>query len=360
MSDVSIRNVYVDYLLSARGHISATDLSEVIDNEYSHDQISRMLYRAHIDDRKLYMQGKRFLKAIKAEGKKVLVVDDSIQAKPHSQVNGLVAYHYDHSEQCYIKGINFISALWADERYSIPLSMKVVVKELVWNNKKQQEVWKTIKTKNESFREMIQKLTRSGEVDYVLADSWYGSKENMELITRKCKTHFVLALKSNRLAARNLKDAEKGLYKPLEDLRLGKCAVKLYLKELDFPVLIVKKVFKNEDGSSGALYLACSDLQLSYGEIFTIYKRRWKVEEYHKSLKSNCSLAKCQASSHTAQQSHFYLAAFAFIQLEKAKVAKGKNHFGLIHDINILTTKYGLSAVKKHLHTTLTRVQNAA
>ena len=172
MSDVSIRNVYVDYLLSAKGHISATDLSEVIDNEYSHDQISRMLYRAHIDDRKLYMQGKRFLKAIKAEGKKVLVVDDSIQAKPHSQVNGLVAYHYDHSEQCCIKGINFISALWADERYSIPLSMKVVVKELVWNNKKQQEVWKTIKTKNESFREMIQKLTRSGGVDYVLADSW--------------------------------------------------------------------------------------------------------------------------------------------------------------------------------------------
>jgi len=61
------------------------------------------------------------------------------------------------------------------------------------------------------------------------------------------------------LAARNLKDAEKGLYKPLKDLRLGKCAMKLYLKELDFPVLIVKKVFKNEDGSSGTLYLACSD-----------------------------------------------------------------------------------------------------
>lgn len=220
MSNVAIRNVYVDYLLSAKGHISATDLSEVIDNEYSHDQISRMLYRAQIDDKKLYMKGKRFLKAFKAEGKKVLIVDDSIQAKPHSKVNGLVAWHYDHSEQCCIKGINFISALWADEHRSIPLSMKVVQKELVWSNKKHQEVWKTIKTKNEIFRDMVQKLARSGGVDYVLADSWYGSKENMQWVTNQCKTNFVIACKSNRVAARSLKDAEKGLYKPLEELRL--------------------------------------------------------------------------------------------------------------------------------------------
>ena len=106
-----------------------------------------------------------------------------------------------------------------------------------------------------------------------------------------------MALKSNRLAARSEKDAEKGLYKPLQNLKLGKCAVKLYLNELDFPVLVVKKVFKNEDGSSGTLYLACSDPELDYEGIFTLYKRRWKVEEYHKSLKSNCSLGKCQASS---------------------------------------------------------------
>jgi DDE superfamily endonuclease len=360
MGSVAVRNVYVDYLLSSNGSISATSLSEVLDNEYSHDQISRMLYKGEIQDKDLYKQGKRLIKALAPQGKKVLIFDDSIQHKPYSEVNGLIAYHYDHSEQRSVKGINFITALYSDEHSNIPLSMQLVKKELRWDEKKGKEVWKVNKTKNELFREMAARLTRSRQVDYVLADSWYASKENMTFIKEDCGTHFVMALKANRLASRNPKEAEKGLYKPLQELRLGKGAVKLYLKELDFPVLVVKKVFKNGDGSSGTLYLACSDLEMEYEQIFTLYKRRWRVEEYHKSLKSNCSLGKCQASSHSAQQSHFYLAAFAFLQLEKAKIAKGKNHFGLIRNINILTTKYALTEVKKQLHFTLTKLEKAA
>jgi hypothetical protein len=85
-----------------------------------------------------------------------------------------------------------------------------------------------------------------------------------------------------------------------------------------------------------------------------------RVEEFHKSLKSSCSSGKCRGSSHAAQQSHFYCAAFAFIRLEKAKIAKGKNHFGLIRDINLITTKYALAEVKKHLHFTLTNLKKAA
>ncbi len=359
MASVALRNVYVDYLLSTNGQISATDLSEVLDNQYSHDQISRMLYSGEIEDKALYQQGKRIQRVLSAQGKKVLIFDDSVQHKPYSGVNGLVAYHYDHSEERSVKGINFLSALWADEQRSVPLSMQMVEKELLWDDKKQKEVWKVIKTKNEIFREMVGRLTRSKAVDYVLADSWYASKENMEFVVQQCKTHFMVALKSNRLATRS-GEAEKGIYKPLEEMRLGKCAVKLYLKGLDFPVSVVKKVFKNEDGSSGTLYLATSDLELTYEQIFILYKRRWKVEQYHKSLKSNCSLGKCQASSHKAQKSHFYCAAFAFLKLEKAKMATGKNHFGLIRELNILTTKYGLKEVKKQLHITLTQLEKAA
>lgn len=123
-----IRNGYVDYLLNVPHHVSATDLSKVLDNQFSHDQISRMLYSGHTDDKKLYLTGKRFMKLLQSEGKKV-IIDDSIQPKPYSEINGMVAYHFDHSQHGYVKGINFISALWADEKHSIPLSMEVVKKE---------------------------------------------------------------------------------------------------------------------------------------------------------------------------------------------------------------------------------------
>jgi Transposase DDE domain len=161
-----------------------------------------------------------------------------------------------------VKGINFITALYSDEQCSVPLSRQLVKKELLWDEKNGKEGWKVSKTKNELFREMAARLTRSKQIDYVLADSWYASKENMTFIKEDGGTHFVMALKANRLAGRNPKEAKKGLYKPLQELRLGKCAVKLYLKGVDFPLLVVKKVFKNGEGSSGTSYLACSDLEL--------------------------------------------------------------------------------------------------
>jgi hypothetical protein len=62
MGRVAIRNGYVDYLLSTSGHISATDLSEVLQGCFSHDQISRMLCSGQIDDKTLYLKAKRLIK----------------------------------------------------------------------------------------------------------------------------------------------------------------------------------------------------------------------------------------------------------------------------------------------------------
>lgn len=350
MGRIAVRNLYVDYLLSGSSVISAVDLSVAVEERFSHDQVSRMLSSGAVNDKTLYQKGKDFIKGRAIEGVSTVSIDDSIAEKPYSEENGVVNWHYDHTKGCCVKGINFVSALWSDGEVNVAMSLQVVEKELVFNENKGAEQWKVKKSKNALFCEMVERLTRSRKVDYVLSDSWYSSKDNMKHVFEECETHFILALKSNRLVARGEKDAHKGNFISLEELRLGKRAVKLYLNGLDFPVVVVKKVFKNGDGSSGTLYLACSDLALEYEEILYLYKRRWKIEEYHKSLKSNCSLEKCQASSHTAQTSHFYCAALAYLLLEKTKAKEDKNHFALKKELTILQVRYGLKAIKKHLH----------
>ena len=250
---MAIRNVYADYLLSTDGVISAVDLSEILERQFSHDQITRMLASGEIEDKTLYLKGKNFIKAKGIKGVVTVSIDDSIQHKPYMAVNGLVNWHYDHTKGWCVKGINFVSGLWNDEEAGVPLSVQMVEKELRWNEKKGEEEWKALKNKNEIFREMALRLTRSRQVDYVLADNWYSGAENLNYLVEECEVDFVMALKCNRTAARSEKDAAKGIFKPLQDMRLGKGAVKLYLKGLDFPVLVVKKVFKNEDGSSLAL-----------------------------------------------------------------------------------------------------------
>jgi hypothetical protein len=66
--------------------------------------------------------------------------------------------------------------------------------------------------------------------------------------------------------------------------------LEIYLESVAFPLLLVKQVFANEDGSTGIQYLVSSDTPLSADQITPIYRKRWNVEPYHKSLNQNASL----------------------------------------------------------------------
>ena len=102
-----------------------------------------------------------------------------------------------------------------------------------------------------------------------------------------------------------------------------------YLESVPFPVLVSLQVFTNEDGSESLLYLASSDLSLSAASLRAIYQKRWKVEEYHKSLKSNASFAKSPTKLPHTQSNHFFASIVAFIKLEAYRASTRLNHFAL-------------------------------
>ena len=94
-------------------------------------------------------------------------------------------------------------------------------------------------------------------------------------------------------------------------------------------MLLVKQIFKNENGTEGVLYLVSSNVTLDYERLTTIYQRRWKVEEYHKSLKSNASLAKSPTKTIRTQGNHVFASIWAFVKLERMKLITEMNHFAL-------------------------------
>jgi len=102
-----------------------------------------------------------------------------------------------------------------------------------------------------------------------------------------------MPLKANRKMALSLTDKLAGRYVRVDTLVLEPKVVReVYLEQVDFPLLLVKQVFKNEDGSVGLQYLTTSDTILSYDDITTLQRKRWNVQPYHKSLKQNASLDK--------------------------------------------------------------------
>jgi hypothetical protein len=116
----------------------------------------------------------------------------------------------------------------------------------------------------------------------------------------------------------------------------------LYLQSVPFALLVSRQVFTNEDGSQGTLYLSTylstSDLSLTASSLRTLCQKRWsatcgkwagKVEEYHKSLKSNAAFAKSPTKRVRTQSNHFFASIVAFVKLETCRCATRLNHFAL-------------------------------
>jgi len=63
------------------------------------------------------------------------------------------------------------------------------------------------------------------------------------------------------------------------------------------------------------------------GQASALYQKRWKVEEFHKSLKSNAGLAKSPTRTVTTQNNHIFMSIYAVFKLECLKIKHKTNHF---------------------------------
>jgi hypothetical protein len=263
----------------------------------------------------------------------VLIIDDTIEEKPYTDESELICWHYDHSEGRNVKGINLLSTLYQVGDLSVPVAFELVKKtEWVFNKKKDRWQRKSPQTKNQLYRQLLKACAKNRmKFRYVLNDVWYASSENMRYIKEGLRKEFIMPLKTNRKVALSLEEKKRGEYEQVGSLEPEPGTVReVYLEQVDFPLLLVKQVFKNEgDGSEGVLYLVSSDLTLDYERLTAIYQRRWKVEEYHKSLKSNASLAKSPTKTIRTQSNHVFSSIYSFVKLERLKMSTKMNHFAM-------------------------------
>ena len=339
--------LYSDYLIcNAGSYATATGLSAMIEGNVSHDQITRFLSGETQHSKELWLKVKSVVREIEAEDG-VLIVDDSIAEKEWTDESDLICWHYDHCKNRNVKGINLLSALYYANDVSIPVAFELMSKpERLDKNGVLKR--KSEKTKNALLREMLEVNVRNQlKFLYVLIDNWFASQETFEHMLKHEK-HFVAALKSNRLVALSLEDKKEGRFVHVNELELSdKQAVRGYLKGFDDEVLFVRRIFKNKDGSTGRLDLVCSDLTCDGQQVATIYEKRWKVEEYHKSLKSNLGLTKSPTRTMTTQNNHVFMSLYGFFKLECLKIKHRLNHFALRAKLLIRATQMAYAQLCK-------------
>jgi len=323
-------DLYTDYLLVSFGQATATGMARLLP-DISHDQVTRFLSQQELTDKDLWKIVKPHLRRVQCD-EAVLILDDSVEEKPYTDESELITWHFDHTKNRTVKGINLLSALYLSQDTSLPVAFELIKKtERVTDKKTGKDKWQSKRTKNEFAREMIASvLHKQIPFRYVLADVWFSSVENMVFIKNNAKKDFIVPLKSNRKVALSEEDKKRGQWTTLSSLCFDTDApLMLYLEGVPFPVLVSRQVFTNEDGSESVLYLSSSDLSLSSASMMTIYQKRWKVEEYHKSLKSNVCFAKSPTKLPGTQSNHFFASIVAFVKLEVYRASTRLNHFAL-------------------------------
>lgn len=331
MKAQAIADLYSDYLLASFGATTATGLSELLEGEVSHDQVTRYLAGTKKTATDLWQTVKPVVRDIQSAAG-VLIIDDSIEEKPYTDENDIICWHYDHSKDRMVKGINFLTALYRSQRVNVPVGFHLVAKtEKYTDRKTQKEKRRSPVSKNAVCQDIIkQAVTNLIPFRFVLFDVWFASAETMVFIKQEQKRDFICPLKTNRKVALSLADKQQGRYIRVDTRELEAQATReIYLEGVPFPLVLVKQVFINEDCSIGIRSLVSSDTTLSFDALTTISHERWEVECYHKSLKQNVSLAKSPTQTVTTQTNHFFAALCGFVKLERLKMRTNLNHFAL-------------------------------
>lgn len=345
----SMLDLYTDYLISSFGPTTATGLARLVDGEVSHHQVTRFLSAPAKTSADLWRIVKPLIRQLE-DPDGVLIFDDSIEEKPYTDENDLICWHWDHSQERHVKGINFVTAFYATDAVSLPVAFDLVTKTEVYRDAKTgKQKRRSQLTKNAPYRMLLQICVHNQiAFRYVLNDSWYAASDNMKFIKLDLKKDFVMPLKANRKVALSEADQQAGRYVTVSSLDLPEEETRqIWLEEVGFPLCLAKQVFINEDGRGGVLYLVTSDLTLTYDRMTSLYQKRFGVEGYHKSLKQNASLKKSPTRTERTQQNHFFASVCAYVKLERLKLKVGVNHFALKSKIYLSALKSAYAELVK-------------
>lgn len=323
--------LYTDYLLSTFGYATATGLSAMVNGQVSHDQVTRFLSEREYTSKDLWHEVKPMVRKVEREDA-ALILDDTIQEKPYTDENEVMCWHYDHSKGRAVQGFNLLNCLYQVGDISIPVAFELIKKPIEYCDLKTRKLKRaSLVTKNELMRAMLDVCVQNKLLfRFVLFDTWFASKENMSHIKETLKKDFICALKTNRLVAVSDEDHQANRFTPIDELSWQEETLFTgWLKDVPFPVQLVRQVFNNKDGSTGTLYLACSNSTVKRGLILATYQKRWPIEVFHKSLKQNAALGKAPVRRVTTQNNHVFAVLYATFKLECLKIQQHLNHFAL-------------------------------
>ncbi|WP_334469094.1 transposase [Arsenophonus sp. PmNCSU2021_1] len=261
-----IKDIYKTFLQVSSLRYSGLALSEVSPSPLSHDTVSRWLKSRCSRPKDLW----RLVEpSIDKKSPCVLIADDTLIAKTRSKKIEMV--HYQFNYRIYDKDSDG-------------------------------------KTKNTHFSEMLTLAKKRGIMpEAVVMDAWYSSLDNLKSI-RSHGWIWVTTLRKNRIVNHN---------KQLNKLDISEEGTSIHLRGYGW-VTVFKFTAKN-----GRIdYIVTNKENPTRQYLKSIMDARWPVEVYHREVKQNCGIERCQARTSRAQRNHIFLAISAWFEQHKRRISE--------------------------------------
>lgn len=286
---------YIDFLIATPKACSGLEAARVHPEQATappaHDAFTRLLHRLEPDPTTLWQEAADQV----ALGSGILVLDDATLDKPYAKKIELVQRHWSGKHHAVVEGINLITLLWTDGDRHIPVDYRLYDKA------------GDGLTKNEHFQILLRMAHERGFVPQcVVFDSWYGSLENLKLITGLGWV-WLTRLQANRLVNPD---------------GSGLCAVARVATDAQGTIVHLKgygmiRLFKIVAPDGDIDWWATNDLQMSAMTRVRFAGYAWTIEQYHRGIKQFCGVERAQVRASRAQRTHIGLCLRAFLRLER-------------------------------------------
>ena len=290
------------------------------------------------------------------------VVDDTSQARAGRKVEGTSCY-FDHTEGHHRKGHQVLQLGLAAEQGFLPLEAQIVTGQKGAIDKPQDKPFHDQRSsaardmrrareqsKHQLFRGMLQRAVRAGfRAAYVLADAWFGCKENIACCLEN-KLTGIFQMKRGLLAYRyhgrtytvyQLYGMVQRRMRPANRRARFKTAslrVSLNLEtDSRQPArwvevrLVFSAPVRATSPDTWVVFL-CTEVKLSEAKILEVYALRWSIEVYFKEIKQNLGFLKEQSGRYQLAYASVHLAALRYLLLFEAMLRGGQLSYGEIRD----------------------------
>jgi len=303
---------------------------------YGKDTYYRFIQSKHYNWRKLLLLSsgaliKKVEPLQKSMELKLLIIDDTVEAKRGKQIEGSCKSIRSNKEGRYVNGINIVSLNFADSHSTFQLDFAISMnksrrKELDAFTRKPHHrsnayarQTETTKGKNTLAMEMLKRALDQGiGADYLLIDSWYAKPNFIKEATDEGVD--VIARIANNNKIWNFKGKHKTintLYNTFLKVKYEKPGSYGKIRHHYFDAIVehqtlgkVKLVFLRT--RKELIVFISTDLSLSAKEILETYKKRWNIEQGYKDLREYFGLGKEENRLYEALIAKITLSMFTY------------------------------------------------